>query len=96
MDLVQVVEPEPLRGESRRERLRTRISEQSLYLVFEHVGIGEPLGFSEVNQLLVRREAPQEERQPGREIDIADSVVLPDLDPPWSFLESEHEVGTGQ
>ena len=77
MDLVEVLQPQPLRGEARGERLGARIGEHALALRARASSASESLFCcGELEQLVVRDAAPEEERQPRREVEVADLVVL--------------------
>ncbi len=59
----EIAQVEPLAGKIVRQRLRLRIGEHPLHLLLEDLGIVElPLG-GDIEQLVVRNAAPEEERQ---------------------------------
>ena len=75
-DLVDVVQPQPLRREPCRERFRPRIRQQPLRLFVQHAGRAQPSLRGDRHQLGVRRRAPEEEGQSRREIEIGDADRL--------------------
>ena len=69
-DLVEVLQPQPLRGEARGERLGARIGEHAPHLLLEHGRRAQACPRpASLDQLLVRARAPEEERQPRREVE---------------------------
>src|SRR5690606_22485155 len=71
-DLVELRDPEPLEREAVDERLRARIGEHPLDLRREHAAIAELRLRREVEKLLVRQAAPQEERETRRELEVVE------------------------
>ena len=74
LDGLEVSQVEPLAGEVRHQRFGARIVEHAPHLLLEHRRVLQPALLGQVEQLLVRNAAPQEERQPRRELDVADAV----------------------
>ncbi len=69
---LDVAKIEPLRGEVRDHRLGARVGEHSVHLRAQHAGLVEPPVERRLEQLVVRDAAPKEEREPRRELDVAD------------------------
>ncbi len=76
VDDVDVAHAEPLEREVRDERLRPRVREHPLDLGFVGLRIAELVALGELEQLLVWAFAPEEEREPRRELEIRDRVGL--------------------
>ena len=70
----QVPEKQPLPGESLDERREAGIRDHPANLLIEDRRIAEPRLLRQLQQFLVGNAAPQEKRQPRRELDIADPV----------------------
>ena len=73
-DLLQIAQIQPLAGEILDQRFGTLIGEHPFHLRFERRGIAQLAVFGETKQLIVRDAAPEEERQPRGELEIADAV----------------------
>ena len=71
---VDVAQVQPLSGEVARQRFRTRIAKHPPDLLFEHRRSLEPALHGEIEQLVVGDAAPQEKRQTGRQLEIADAI----------------------
>jgi hypothetical protein len=69
----QLAQEQPLPGEIADQRIGSRVGEQSPHLPFEHRRILQLSAHRRVAQFLVRNAAPDEERQPRRELEIADA-----------------------
>ena len=97
LDLVDVLQPQPLRGEPRPERLGARIGEHAPGLPLEHdrrrTACPAP---AIVDQFLVRRRAPEEERQARRQIEIGDAIGGAGLRGFGLALEPEDEMRARQ
>src|ERR1700733_13451368 len=65
---------QPLAGKILHQRLRTRIGDHAIYLLSQYFRLVQLFGRGEIDQLLVRNAAPQEERQARRQFEIADLV----------------------
>src|SRR5690606_16946495 len=76
IDRAQVAHGEPLEREARDERPRAGILEHAANLGFVDAGLAKPPLLREREQRIVRTAAPQEERQPPRELDVVDLVRL--------------------
>ena len=70
----KVPQIQPLPGEVGDERLRTGIGQQTPDLPLEHRRILQFPGDGQAEQLVVRDAAPEEERQPGRQLHVADPI----------------------
>ena len=68
----QPAKAEPLIGEVVDERARTRVGQHAPDLLVEHRGVAKLVLRGEVQQLIVRNAAPQEERQPRGQVEVAD------------------------
>src|SRR5205807_3405456 len=74
-----VVEPaqtQPLAGEVRRQRFRSRICEHSFHLLFEDCRLLELPLCCEIDKLLVRNAAPQKIGEAGRQLEIGDAITV--------------------
>ena len=69
-----IADVQPLTGEVADQRLRARVGEHPLDLLLEHAGLMQRLLLRDVQQLVVRDAAPQEERQPRRQLQIVDAI----------------------
>ena len=82
--------------EPRRQRLAARVGEHAARLLLESGGRRERAVLGGREQLVVGARAPEEERQPRRQVDAADRVRLSRLRRGGRFLEAEDEVRAGQ
>ena len=96
VDLLDVLQPQPLRGKARRHRFGARIGEHPPDLLLEGRRRVQRVGGRQLDQLGVRHRVPDEERQPRRQVDVADPVGLPGLGQRRRALEAEHELRAGQ
>ena len=87
---------EPLAGEVHGQRLGARILEHPQDLALEHRRILQPALRGERDESVVGRRAPEEERQPRREVEIADAVQLPVLDVRRLGLDPVDETRIGE
>ena len=69
-----VAQVQPLPGEVRDERIGARIGQHAPDLALEDHWVFQPAAFGQIEQLVVGDRAPQKERQPRRELEIADSI----------------------
>ena len=74
IDGPQVADVEPLAAEVPGQGRRPRIGQHALHLGLEHPRLPERAAGRDVEQLVVRDRAPQEERQPRGELQVADRV----------------------
>ncbi len=93
-NLLEVLEAQPLRGKTRRQRLGARVCEHAPDLEIQRLRVGEPVLLSQRNELVVGNAAPEEEREARGQLDVADLVVVSGRDVRGRRLESEHEVRT--
>ena len=72
---VEAAQVQPLAGEVLGQRLGLRILQHAAHLLLEHRRVvrSRPCAAT-LQQLLVGRRAPEEERQPRRQVDVADAV----------------------
>ena len=90
-DRLEIAQPQPLSGEVGREVERAPIGEHSARLLLELLRAAELAANRRVEQFIVGDAAPQEERQPGCQLEIADSVGAAGGD----FLRIGFPRGTG-
>ena len=87
---------QPLRGEVVDERPRSRVGQHAPDLPLEDRRLVQLAGDRHVQQLIVRNAAPQEEREPRRQLEIADAIRRVRRDAGRIGLESEEEVRAHQ
>ena len=92
MDLLEILQPEPLRAEAGRERRGARVGKHPPDLLLEHGRRPQGLLLRRAHQLGVRRRGPEEIGQPRREIEIGEPVILAGLCGRPDFLEPENEM----
>ena len=92
MDLLDVLQPQPLCREPRAERVGARIGEHAPRLLLERAGRGELVLRRQRLQLRIGRRAPDEIRQPRREIDVGDAIGAARVRGVRLFLEPEDEM----
>src|SRR2546430_1049682 len=73
------------------QRFRPRIGQQALHLLLQHYRILKLSLTGKSDELLIGTAAPKEVRQPRRQLQIADTVVLTGSDAIRSSFESENE-----
>ena len=73
-DGLELAQEQPLPGDVVHQRLSARIGQHPARLLLEHRGIGEPAGAGQLQQLIVRNAAPEEEGKSRRQLEIADPV----------------------
>ena len=96
-DLVQVAQLQPLTGERVHQRVGARIGDHAPHLRFEHARRAQPAGDRQVQQLVVGNAAPEEERQPARQLEIGDAMRRRRREAPaGSLLRAEQERRTGE
>ena len=96
MHLLEILQPQPLRREARRERVGARIGQHPLHLRLKHRRRVQRLGARRGQQTIVGNRAPQEEREPRGEFEIVYLIVGASRRGRGLLLEAEHEVRTGQ
>src|SRR5687767_8907973 len=74
IDRIDVAQAQPLAGEVRREVERAPVGQHPARLLLELSGLTEPPAHGGIEQFVVRDAAPQEERQPRGQFEIADAV----------------------
>ena len=77
---LQIPQVEPLAGEVVHERAALRVGEHAPHLAIEDGRVLQPALAGHAEQLIVRDRTPEEERQPRRELDIADRVEASAVD----------------
>ena len=78
-DLVELLDVEPLEREVFDERLRALVGQHSFHLCGQNTRVSESRCFGQLEQLLIGQAAPQEERQPRRELEVAQRARCPRL-----------------
>ena len=94
--VLRVLQPQPLRGESRRERLRAWVREHARNLRFQDGGLREAALGGEVEQFVVRDRGPEEEREPRREVEVRDGIALTGGRFGGRLFEAEDERRAGE
>ena len=72
--LVEVAQIQPLRREVVDQRLGALVGQHAAHLLLEHRGVLEAPVHRGIEQLVVGNAAPQEERQPRRQLEIVDAI----------------------
>src|SRR5438094_578652 len=96
VQFLDVLQPEPLRREARRQRVGFRIAEHATHLLLQHGRLVQRAAVGDFDELSVRHRVPQEERQPRREIEIAQPIGLPRPHVRRFRFEPEEEFGARQ
>ena len=94
--VLRVLEPQPLRGEARRERLRAGVRQHPAHLRLEDRRIREPSLRGQCQQFVIRARRPEEEREARREVHVRDRIALTRRDLGRRLLETEDEGGVGE
>ena len=95
--LVEVLKAKPLRRKALAQGVGTGTGEHAGDLRPECARIGQPAARGDLDQLRVRRAAPQKEREPRRQCSLADGPHAAGSRGLRSrLLEAEDEVGTGK
>ncbi len=94
--LLQVLQVQPVGREVGRKRLGARVGEHPPHLLLEHRRVAQLPGGGQLHQFLVRVAAPQEEREPRRQVQVREAVDGVGRHPGRLALEAEDEVGAGQ
>ena len=87
-----IADVQPLAGEVVDERVGTRIGEHAPDLTLQLLGPAQPSCGRGVQQVVVRDAAPEEERQPRRQLEVAEAVNGSGLDPGGIALDAEDEL----
>ena len=74
LDALQVPQLQPLAGEVGDQRLGARIGQHPAHLRRVHARVAQPALLRQAQQLVVRNAAPEEERQPRRQLQVAEPV----------------------
>ena len=96
VDLLQILQAQPLCGEAGGKGFGARVRQEAAGLPLEFGGVGEGAGPGQLQELVVGRRAPEEEGQPGREIRVGDPVDAVGTRVGGRPFDAEDEVGTGQ
>ena len=91
-----VAQRQPLAREVADQGLRPRVGEHALDLCLEDGRDAQLPALGHVEQLVVRNAAPEEERQAGRQLQVADPVALAGRDALRIALDAEQELGADQ
>ena len=91
VDLVEVLEAQPLTGEARSERVDLRVGEHAQDLCLEHAIVQERSVRGHPPQLGVRGRGPEEVRQTRRQRERVDEIRLSCSDVSGGPLEPEDE-----
>ena len=92
LETVEVPEVQPLAGEVPHECPRPSIGEHAPHLRLQHLRLAEPLRRRQLEQLVVRDAAPEEERQARRQGEVVDAVQRVRRRAGWIALDSEQEL----
>jgi hypothetical protein len=92
---VHVSEKEPLRGEVLHERIRFRVGQHAPDLGIQDVRVAQLPRFGPIEQLRVRKTAPEKEGQPRGQLEIAEGVGGPVGAGPFA-LDPEQELRAHQ
>ena len=87
-----IADVKPLAGEVAHQRLRARVGEHPPHLLVEHDRIPERLLLRDVQQLVIRDAAPQEERQTRRQLEVGDAIRRIRRDGLRLTLEAEQKL----
>ncbi len=96
LHIFQVAQVQPLAGERCRQRFGLRIGKHSTNFAFEDCRSMEVAFSCRLEKLVVRNSAPQEERQTGRQFQIADRVDTSRRRARGLGLDMKRELWTGQ
>ena len=90
----QTREPQPLRGEMRGEALGARVGQHAPDLLLEHGWRAQLPVARQLDERVVGARAPQEIREPRRQFQVVDRVMLAGREAVGHALEAEDELGT--
>jgi hypothetical protein len=96
LDGLEIAQVQPLSREILDERGSARIAEHSAHLRLEHARLVQAALLGEIEQRLVGDTAPDKERQPRRELDVAHEVRGADGDVRRLDFGAKHEGGARQ
>ena len=92
-DLVEILQPQPLRHEARTQRLGARVVQHAERLPLQFAGIRQPSLHGRGPEFFVRRKPPEEEREPRSQVDVLQCVRLSARDAFGLALQPQHEEG---
>ena len=92
LHVAHVAQLQPLAGEVVDERPRARVGQHAATCCLEHGGVLQLPCFRHAQQFIVWNAAPQEERQPRRQLDIADPERRAGRDGVRIALDAEDEL----
>ena len=92
----QVAGVEPLAEEARRERPRAGIGEHPPYFLLQDRPVLQHPRVRQIEEAVVGNAAPEQEGQPGRELDVADAIDLAGCGVPRRPLDAVEELDVGQ
>ncbi len=95
-DRIQVAQVQPLAREVAHQASRARVGQHAADLSFEHLGLAQFAALSQVEQLVVRDAAPEEERQARGELDVGDAVGRVRRDAGRVRFDAEEELRVHQ
>ena len=95
-DRLQVAQVQPLAREVGHQAPRARVGQHAEGLSFEHLGFAQLAALRQVEELVVRDAAPEEERQAGRELDVGDAVGRARRDARRVRFDAEEELRVHQ
>src|SRR5688572_22879996 len=96
MNLVEILQAQPLRRKARRQRFGLRILEHALDLRGKYTRSAQRAALRDFQQLVIRARAPEEERQPRGQIEIGDAVVLAGTRGGRRLFKTEQETRAGE
>ena len=92
----QVPHEQPLAAEILRQRRRTRVAQHPPDLPLQDARVPERAARRDIEQFIVRDAAPQEERQAGRQLQVADRIHAMRRDVDGVAFDAEQEFGGNQ
>ena len=92
-DRVEVAQVQPLPGEVGHQVARARVGQHPPHLLRQDIRIPEHAPLGQIEPLIVRDAAPQEERQPRRQLQVVEAIGLVRLDAVRILLDAEEELG---
>ena len=92
----ELAQLQPAAGEIVDQGVRTRIAQHAPHLLLQLRRIAQPSANRRLSQVVVRNAAPEEERQPRREVHIADAIGGAGRRRCGLALDAEEEARSGQ
>ena len=80
----------------RHQVARARVGQHPPHLLLQNSRVPEHSALGQVEQLAVRDAAPEEERQPRRQLQVVEAISLARLDAVRILLDAEEELGADQ